>query len=149
MLDVGVGSGAIALALKDERPDADVTGVDVSVDALALARENARRLGLEVELHEGDVETAAMGWDLVVSNPPYVESLAGLQPELAHEPEQALVGSGFHERLARVAQTRLLVLEVGDGQARDVAAILEAVGYRDVRVTQDLAGRERVVEGAR
>jgi release factor glutamine methyltransferase len=149
VLDVGVGSGAIALALKDERPDADVTGVDVSVDALALARENAQRLGLDVELREGDVETAAAGWDLVVSNPPYVESLAGLQPELAHEPAEALVGSGFHEHLARVAHTRFLVLEVGDGQAHDVAAILEAVGYRDVRVTQDLAGRERVVEGAR
>ena len=149
VLDVGVGSGAIALALKDERPDALVTGVDVSVDALALARENARRLGLEVELREGDVETAAAGWDLVVSNPPYVESLAGLQPELAHEPLEALVGSGFHEQLARVARTRFLVLEVGDGQAVDIAAALQAAGYRDVRATRDLAGRERVVEGAR
>jgi len=149
VLDVGVGSGAIALALKDERPDAQVTGVDVSLDALALARENARRLGLDVELREGDVDTAAAGWDLVVSNPPYVASLAGLQAELAHEPEQALVGSGFHERLARVARTRFLVLEVGDGQAGEVAAALEAAGYRDVRATRDLTGRERVVEGAR
>jgi len=149
VLDVGVGSGAIALALKDERPDAHVTGVDVSADALALARENAERLGLEVELREEGVEAAAAGWDLVVSNPPYVASLAGLQPELGHEPRQALLGAGFHERLARVARTRFLVLEVGDGQAADVAATLEAAGYRDVRTTQDLAGRERVVEGAR
>jgi len=149
VLDFGVGSGAIALALKDERPDALVTGVDVSADALALARENAQRLGLDVELREGDLDTTAAGWDLVVSNPPYVASLAGLQPELTHEPEQALVGSGFHERLARVARTRFLVLEVADGQAREVAAGLEAAGYRDVRITRDLAGRERVVEGAR
>ncbi|HYA08159.1 MAG TPA: HemK/PrmC family methyltransferase [Gaiellaceae bacterium] len=149
ILDVGVGSGAIALALKDERPDALVTGVDVSVDALALARENAERLGLEVELREGDVGAAAAGWDLVVSNPPYVESLAGLQPELGHEPRVALVGSGFHERLARSARTRFLVLEVGDGQAAEVAAVLEEAGYRDVTISRDLAGRDRVVEGAR
>ena len=149
VLDVGVGSGAIALALKDERPDALVTGVDVSVDALALARENAERLGLDVELREGDVETAAAGWDLVVSNPPYVESLEGFQPELGHEPRVALVGSGFHERLARSARTRFLVLEVGDGQAAEVAAVLEEAGYRDVTISRDLAGRDRVVEGAR
>ena len=94
VLDVGVGSGAIALALKDERPDAHVTGVDESHDALALARENADRLGLDVELHAGGIETSADGWDLVVSNPPYVDTLEGLQPELRHEPEVALVGAG-------------------------------------------------------
>ena len=82
MLDVGVGSGAIALAVKDERPDAQVTGVDISVGALALARENAERLGLEVELREGDgAAAAAEGWDLVVSNPPYVDGLGHAEPE--------------------------------------------------------------------
>ncbi len=149
VLDLGVGSGAIALALKDERPDARVTGVDVSAEALALARENARRLGLEVELREGGLDAAGEGWDLVVSNPPYVDSLDGLQPELGREPELALVGSGFHERIARAAATRFLVLEVGDGQAARVATALEAEGYRGVRVTRDLAGVERVVEGGR
>jgi release factor glutamine methyltransferase len=149
VLDVGVGSGAIALALKDERRDAAVTAVDISRDALALAHENAARLGLDIELREGSVEAAAEGWDLVVSNPPYVESLDGLQPELRHEPEPALLGAGFHERIARVAQTRLLVLEVGDGQADEVAGILRDAGYGDVAVTRDLTGTARVVEGRR
>jgi len=149
VLDIGAGSGAIALALKDERPDALVTAVDVSPDALALARENAERLGLDVELREGGIETAAEGWDLVISNPPYVETLAGLQPELRFEPEQALVGAGLHVRIARAANTRFLVLEVGDGQAERVAASLTALGYRSVRVTEDLAGVERIVEGCR
>jgi len=149
VLDVGVGSGAIALALKDERADARVTGVDESPEALELARENAGRLDLDVDLRAGGLDAAAEGWDLVVSNPPYVDSLDGLQPELRYEPEQALLGSGFHERLAQIARTRFLVLEVGDGQAEDVAAALGAHGYANVRVTADLGGVARVVEGER
>jgi release factor glutamine methyltransferase len=150
ILDVGVGSGAIALALKDEWPAARVTGVDVSADALALARENAERLGLEVELREGDgIEAAAEGWDLVVANPPYVSSLDELQPELRREPAVALIGYGEHERLARAARARFIVLEVGDGQAREVARALGAAGWRGVRITEDLGGTERVVEGGR
>jgi len=149
VLDVGVGSGAIALSLKDERPDAQVVGVDVSRDALALARENSESLQLDVELREGDETAAEQGWDLVVSNPPYVESLIGLQPELEYEPRLALLGSGFHERIARIARTRALVLEVADGQADEVAVVLRAAGYADVRVSADLVGVERVVEGRR
>lgn len=150
ILDVGVGSGAIALALKDERPDAQVTGVDVSADALALARENAERLGLAVELRHGDgAGVAAEGWDIVAANPPYVESLEELQAELRWEPEVALVGQGEHERLATAAKTRFIVLETGDDQAGDVAAMLERLGYVDVAVTADLTGRARVVEGRR
>ncbi|HLX19531.1 MAG TPA: HemK/PrmC family methyltransferase [Gaiellaceae bacterium] len=149
VLDVGVGSGAIALALKDERPDARVTGVDESAAALQLARENAERLGLHVELREGGLDAAAEGWDLVVSNPPYVDTLDGLQPELRYEPEEALLGSGFHERLAGIARTRFLALEVGDGQADRVADALRATGYENVRITSDLGGVPRVVEGER
>jgi release factor glutamine methyltransferase len=148
ILDVGVGSGAIALALKDERPDAQVTGVDVSVGALPLARENAQRLGLDVELRESDgAAAAAEGWDLVVANPPYVTSLDGLQPELRWEPEVALLGSGEHERLARAARARFVVFEVGDGQADEVAALLGRLGCSRIAVTADLTGRARVVEG--
>jgi release factor glutamine methyltransferase len=148
ILDVGVGSGAIALALKDERPDAQVTGVDVSPDALALARENAERLGLEVELRQGEgAAVAAEGWDVVVANPPYVESLGNIQRELRWEPDVALLGRGEHARLAGAANARFVAFEVGDGQAGDVAATLVRLGCADVAITADLTGRDRVVEG--
>jgi release factor glutamine methyltransferase len=148
ILDVGVGSGAIALALKDERPDAQVTGVDVSAEALALAGENAVRLGLEIELRHGDgASAAAEGWDVLVANPPYVESIDGVRQELHWEPDVALLGRGEHERLARAAKARFVAFEVGDGQADDVVAMLELLGCSDVAVTADLTGRDRVVEG--
>jgi release factor glutamine methyltransferase len=152
VLDVGVGSGAIALAIAQEHPGARVTGVDVSADALALARENSELTGLEVELREGGVEAAAEGWDLVAANLPYVApgEYERLQPEIREwEPRGALVGEGLHEEVARAARTEWLVLEVGDGQAPGVAAALERLGYAGVAVTRDLAGRERVVEGRR
>jgi release factor glutamine methyltransferase len=149
VLDIGVGSGAIALALKHERPDAHVTGVDNDAGALTLARENAERLGLDVTLRLGGIEDAARSWDLVISNPPYVDTLDGLQPELRHEPAAALLGAGFHERIAREAHARFLVLEVGLGQADAVAAALRAHGFVDVAITPDLAGIDRVVEGRR
>jgi release factor glutamine methyltransferase len=151
VLDIGVGSGAIALAIADEHPSARVTGIDVSPDALQLARENAEGLGVDVELRLAGVETAAEGWDLVVANPPYVgrDELASSQPELRWEPYEALADTGLHEEIVRTADTIWLVLEVGDDQARPVERSLAAHGYRDTRVTRDLAGVDRVVEGRR
>jgi release factor glutamine methyltransferase len=151
VLDVGVGSGAIALAIADEHPGARVTGVDTSGAALELAQENATRLGLDVELREAGADAVEEGWDLVVANPPYVPSaaLANGQPELRWEPREALVDAGLHAKIARRARTTWLVLEVGDGQAASVVSDLTAFGYADVRVTSDLAGVERVVEGRR
>ncbi|HEU5277874.1 MAG TPA: peptide chain release factor N(5)-glutamine methyltransferase [Gaiellaceae bacterium] len=152
VLDLGTGTGAIALAIADEHPAARVTAVDSSAEALALARENAAALGLQVDVRPGGIETAAEGWDLVVSNPPYVRAAdwEELQPEIRNwEPRPALVGEGLHEEIARIAQTRKLVLEVGDGQAESVARTLEELGYAGVTITRDLADAERVVEGSR
>ena len=159
VLDVGTGSGAIALAIADEYPGARVTATDTSTDALALARENAERTGLAITLERSDVLAAfpAGPWDLVVSNPPYVdpEDLLDLMPDVRDwEPHVALVGRGATEAVIDGAAESLapggaLVLEVGDGQAERVAAQLERAGYANVGTTADLAGRDRVVEGTR
>jgi release factor glutamine methyltransferase len=152
VLDLGTGSGAIALAIVDERPDARVTAVDFASAPVELARENAERLDLHVEVREGDLEAAAEGWDLVVSNPPYVpaDEWDSLQPEIRDwEPQDALVGEGLHEEIARLANTRLLVFEVGDGQADHVADAMASLGYADIAITPDLAEEDRVVEGRR
>ena len=159
VLDVGTGTGAIALALADEHPGARVTAIDVSPDALDLARENVRRTGLPVELVQHDLLEGLPGgpYELVVSNPPYVEptDLGTLMPDVRdYEPHVALVDSGATEATARAAVDVLvpdgrLVLEVGDGQALATAAFLTAIGFLDVVVTADLTGRDRVVEGRR
>jgi len=161
VLDLGTGSGAIALALKDERPDFDVTGSDVSEDALALARANGRRLGLEVRWLRSDLLSAIRDeFDAVLSNPPYVaeSELAQLAPEiLRHEPPGALfAGSdGLDAIRALVAQladrpsVRLLALEVGAGQAPRVAQLIDAAGFDAIRFECDLAQIQRVVIAGR
>jgi release factor glutamine methyltransferase len=153
VVDVGTGSGAIALSLARELPNAHVTATDTSADALALARENAAANGLQVELVETDLLAGLTGpFDLVVSNPPYVgpSELAALDPEVREwEPRSALVDEGQTERLARAAPAVLdgwLVLEVHEDRAEPVARILETAGYSDANISPDLAGRARVVE---
>ena len=158
VLDVGTGSGAIALALADEHPGARVTGIDASPPALEVARSNATRTGVAVELRTWDLRVGLPSgpWDLVVSNPPYVlpEEIGALAPEVRDwEPREALVGVGATQAVARGALAVLrpggaLVLEVADGDAGRVAALLRDLGYAEVSTTRDLAGRERVVEGA-
>jgi release factor glutamine methyltransferase len=156
VVDVGVGGGAIALSLAQERPDARVTATDVSPAALALARENAERLGLEVELVQARLLAGLTGpFDLVVSNPPYVaaEELGSLQPEVRDwEPRGALLDEGQTEELVQMARDVLapggaLVLECHEGRARALAETVRAAGYREATIARDLAGRERVVEG--
>jgi release factor glutamine methyltransferase len=150
VLDVGTGSGAIALALKHERPDLHVTASDVSADALAVARENGDRLGLDVAFAHADLIPPGE-WDVVVSNPPYVaDGDPRVAPDVrAHEPPGALFagadGLGVIRRLVAGTTAPLLVVEVGEGQAQEVARLAEAGGYARTEVRGDLAGIARVV----
>jgi release factor glutamine methyltransferase len=161
VLDVGTGSGAVALALKDERPDLRLTGSDLSEDALALARRNGERLGLEVEWSHADLLVDLPDeFDAILSNPPYVaESERGsLAPEiLRHEPPEALFSgpdgmTAIRALLTQVAGRRrvaVVALEVGAGQVPAVAELARAAGFHAVRAQLDLAGIERVVVGER
>jgi release factor glutamine methyltransferase len=161
VLDVGTGSGAVALALKDERPDLEISGSDLSVDALAVARLNAQRLGLDaIWLHADLMADAPEEFDVVVSNLPYVPDgdRASLAPEiLRHEPLSALLAGpdGLDAIRSLIDQAggrpaiRLLALEVGAGQASDVCGFMRVAGFPAVRTERDLAGIERVVVGER
>jgi release factor glutamine methyltransferase len=152
VVDVGTGSGAIALALKHERPDLDVVGTDLSPEALEVASANAARLGLDVTFVEGDL-LAGVRADAVVSNPPYVRDDAALQPEIArHEPALALFagpeGMDAYVRLApgvSAGGASWVAFEVGQGQADAVAALLVEAGYPQGERRLDEAGIERVV----
>jgi release factor glutamine methyltransferase len=152
--DIGTGTGAIALALKQERPDAVVVATDISPDALELARENAAANELDVRFVQADLLKGIDGpLDLIVSNPPYVgaEELDALEPEVREwEPRGALVDGGQTLRLARDAQAVLtgwLVLEVHEERAKTLSDELAKLGYQGVSIGLDLAGRERVLEG--
>ena len=157
VVDAGTGTGAIALAVKDERPDATVFATDLSPEAVELARENAVRLGLQVTILEGDLLEALpedlRGWvDLVISNPPYVpaEELEDLPVEVRADPRLALVGGV--ELVARLASQALRWLRDGGALVIEIDArygveVSEMLGrdFTGVRVERDLAGRDRVV----
>jgi release factor glutamine methyltransferase len=159
IVDVGTGTGAIALALASKLPGASVTATDISPGALALAGENAAANGLaeRVELLAGDLlaPVAGRAFDLVASNPPYVTSGDEVDPEVSgFEPALAVYaehdGKAIHERLAAGAKDVLkpgghLVIEVGEGQAPWLAEHLASLGYADVETARDLRGVERVV----
>ena len=167
-LDVGTGSGAIALAIADELPAAEVTGVDTSPAALSLARENAEALGLadRVELALGSLP-APREFDLIVANLPYVRDSDwfSLEPELTKfEPREALLGGadgldpirGLLAALAPGSEPAraglgcgAVALELGEGQASEVSELVEAAGFPAVESRRDLAGIERVVIGRR
>lgn len=162
VLDWGTGSGAIALALADERPDLAVTAIDASAQALSVARANAARLEIHVEwiLSEGFSSLVGRTFDLVVANPPYLSEadIAAAPPELGFEPRMALVaGPRGDEVIAALASQSVahlrpggaLVCEVGDTQADAAVARFLAVGLVDAQIREDLAGIPRVVVARR
>jgi release factor glutamine methyltransferase len=162
ILDIGTGSGAIALAIAAGLPQARVVATDVSAAALEVARRNAAllELGERIEFYEGDcwaAVPASMIFDLVVSNPPYIEDseLDRLQPEVSNfEPRVALAGGedglDFYRKLSARVREFLkpggeLMVEIGDGQAAAVAELFRGCAAADIAVINDFAGRARVV----
>lgn len=158
VLDVGTGSGAIAIALAKSLPDAEIVACDVSTAALAVARGNAERLGARVRFVESDLLAAFAEYplfDVIAANPPYVPDLDGalLQAEVRdHEPHIALFGGAdgldLYRRLIPQAQAALragglLAMELGFGQSEPLAALL--AGWKDVRFVEDYAGIPRIV----
>ena len=163
VLDLGVGSGAILLAILAERPAARGLGVDISDDALAVARDNAANLGLasRAALLRGDWTAGldADQFDLAIANPPYVATgdLAGLEPEVrVHEPRLALDGGPDGLEAFRTLAPRIMAVlrpgglfavEMGKGQGLAVKALFEAAGARNLEAVNDLSGHERVLTG--
>lgn len=156
-IDLGTGSGAIALALKHQRPDVYLAARDISADALAVAQANAQRLDLELAFSQGAwLEGLSEAFDAIVSNPPYIADADPHLAALAHEPKQALTSGadGLDDLRAIIAQAPAclkpggwLLLEHGYDQASAVRQLLQAKGFVEVQSRQDLAGIERCSGG--
>ena len=157
VIDLGTGSGAIALALQKERPDLQIHAVDASLDALEVARANGERLGLPVRFAHGDwLQGAGSEYGLIVSNPPYIPEADPHLSALQHEPRSALAAGadGLAEirRIIDAAPVHLadggwLLLEHGHDQAAAVRTLLTGRGFKDVQSRRDLAGIERCSGG--
>jgi release factor glutamine methyltransferase len=152
--DVGTGSGAVALALADERPDLDVWGIDLSKGAVAVARDNALRLGLAAHFVVADLlDGVEVAFDAVLANLPYVAEGAELAPEISrYEPAPALFAGPdgldvIRRLLSMVEGVSLVALEIGSEQADAVVALLCGASFASVERLRDLAGHERVVVG--
>lgn len=157
IIDLGTGSGAIALALKHQRPDVQMNACDISADVLAVAQANAQRLGLEVAFSQGAwLVGLSQAFDAIVSNPPYIADADPHLAALAHEPLQALTSGadGLDDLRAIIGQAPAclkpggwLLLEHGYDQGAAVRQLLQAQGFVAVQSRRDLAGIERCSGG--
>lgn len=160
ILDIGTGSGCIAVSLAKNLPHAALTATDVSGKALSVAKENAARLGVSVRFIHADLFPVSSGTDLfdcIVSNPPYIptDEIKTLQPEVQREPRSALDGGpdglDFYRRIMKGARTRLvasgiLIMEMGFGQSRAIGEFCAQSGICIVRqIVKDYAGIDRVI----
>jgi release factor glutamine methyltransferase len=154
VVDVGTGSGAVALALKRERPDLEVWATEVGADALEVARKNAHALDLDVRLVQADLLAGVPARvDAVLANLPYVPLGSALPPEISrYEPPGALFAGAdglevIRRLIEQAARVPLVALEVGFDQADAVGALLRAAGFGSIELLRDLAGHSRVVVG--
>ena len=163
VLDIGTGSGCIAIALKKRHPEWEVTGIDISKEAIEVAKENARRNGVEVEFREADIfhlpfAIAHLPFDVVVSNPPYIcnkEKGEMRRNVVDYEPHTALFVPDedpllFYRRIASLCAEQgkpvQVFFEINEAYAEEISAMLDGFGYRDVQITRDIYGKPRIIE---
>ena len=162
VLDVGTGSGCIAIALKKAHPEWQVTGIDISPKAIKVAKENAKRNGVEVEFEVADIFNYQLSiincqFDIVVSNPPYIcecEKVSMRPNVLNYEPSTALFVPNddplrFYRRIASLASNHsplALFFEINEAYPAELSAMLDQLGYTDIKVTNDIYGKPRIIE---
>jgi len=163
VLDIGTGSGCIALALKSKMNSLQVKGIDVSEDSLQIAKWNADHLGLEIELEKKDILKEGLNkkWNCIVSNPPYIaknESLVMERNVLDHEPSTALFVPDndpliFYERIAKLASVNLhskglLFFEIHEEKGEEIVKLLASLGFVNIEVKKDMQGKDRMIKAA-
>ena len=156
VLDIGTGSGCIAIALKKAHPEWQVTGMDISEEAIKVARENARRNKVEVDFRVADIFSDGIGdFDIVVSNPPYIceREKSSMRPNvLAYEPATALFVPDndplrFYRRIAELKSGKFLFFEINEAYPQELSDMLGKLGYTDIQLTNDIYGKPRIIEG--
>ena len=159
VLDIGTGSGCIAIALKKKHPEWEITGVDISAEAIEVAKGNALRNNVEVVFQVADIfadgiETIG-AFDIVVSNPPYIcekEKIGMRKNVLDFEPASALFVPDndplrFYRRIASLRLGKQLFFEINEAYPQEVTNLLEELGYTDIQVTKDIYGKPRIIQG--
>lgn len=156
VLDIGTGSGCIAIALKSRHPDWDITGVDISEETLQIAKENAKKNQVNITFTKADILTDEIDdFDCIVSNPPYVmdrEKSSMDERVIGYEPHQALFVNDndpllFYRRIATMRKGTWLFFEINEQFGQEVANLMIDSGYSDVEITNDMYGKQRMVSG--
>jgi len=154
VLDIGTGSGCIAIALQKAHPDWQVTGIDISEEAIAIAKENAKRNHVEVDFQVADIFDFNGDFDIIVSNPPYIcesEKANMRRNVLDYEPASALFVPDsdpllFYRRIAELKLGKYLFFEINEAYPAEMEVMLRENGYTDIQITKDIYGKPRIIE---